>query len=308
MSRRRRSQGPDGLFLIDKPLGVSSFDVIRALRRITRIRKLGHAGTLDPLASGVLPVLANRATRLVPFLMGGRKTYVARVRLGVETDSGDAEGEIIAEREVPGELTEAQIRHVCRDFVGQIEQVPPAHSAIRVDGKRAYELARAGEEVNLPARTVDVGSIEVSGFDGQCFEMIVECGKGTYIRSLARDIGAALETGGSLVGLRRSQVGGLSVGNATPLSELDVEGADWAERVITMFDALDGLARDLELSDDERNDLLHGRVGFIREDALEADLYRVAGTDGALLAVIDARESTAKPSLRVFPPKPPTHT
>ncbi len=228
MPRRPRNLRPDlnGLLVIDKPIGMSSASVCRAVRRATGGAKVGHAGTLDPLATGVLLVCLGRATRAVETLMAGEKTYVAEIDLSAFTTTDDREGERI---EVAADRTptRADLERACAGFVGAILQSPPAYSAVHVDGERAYRLARRGElstqdiGAALPERPVTVHSIEIIDFDWPYAAIRVNCGKGTYIRSLARDIGRALGTGGHLSALRRTRVGGYMIDDAVPLAAIE---------------------------------------------------------------------------------------
>lgn len=208
-----------GILVVDKPIGWSSMDVVRAVRRATGVRRVGHAGTLDPLATGVLVVCIGGATRLVDTLMGQTKVYRAEIDLSAFTDTDDREGE---RREVPvGRLpSESEVRSAAGRFVGEIRQRPPCYSAVHVEGRRAYQLARKGETVELPERTVRIDSIDILGYAWPIVRLRVICGKGTYIRSLARDLGRALGTGGHLALLRREAVGRYDLSNAVDESAL----------------------------------------------------------------------------------------
>jgi len=212
-----------GFINIDKPLGITSHDVVARLRRITRIKRIGHAGTLDPAASGVLVVAIGHATRLIEYVQDDtHKTYQARIMLGSATDSDDATGAVIAESPVPT-LTQDTIESVLKTLTGDIMQVPPKVSALHVDGQRMYDLARQGKAPDLPARPVTIYAITLTSWDTQMIEINVTCGKGTYIRSLARDIGLMLGTHGHLSTLRRTHVGAFAVADALPLDTLTIE-------------------------------------------------------------------------------------
>jgi tRNA pseudouridine55 synthase len=219
MSRRRKKTEPTGLLLVDKPAGLSSMDVVRRVRRAGGGVKTGHAGTLDPAATGLMLCCLGRATKAVESLMGLSKVYEATVNLAAFSSTDDGEGalEPVAIDTPPAETA---IAEACGTFEGWIAQVPPAHSAIRVGGSRAYELARQGEAVELPTRTVRVDRIEMLGFDWPELRLRVTCGKGTYIRSIARDLGRSLGTGGYLSGLRRTRVGDYAIEDAWSLDEL----------------------------------------------------------------------------------------
>lgn len=219
-----------GFLNIDKPLGMTSHDVVAGVRRHIRLKRVGHAGTLDPLASGVLVVCVGLATRLSDYVMHTTKGYQARVRLGIVTDTYDAEGEILREAD-PSGIDRDQVEAALSQFTGQIEQVPPMYSAIKKDGKKLYELARAGETVDLPARSVYIESLKISAWDGPEFTLDVRCGSGTYIRSLAYDLGEALGVGAHLSGLIRTQSGAFSVAEAVPM-EAFCNTEDWQQYLI----------------------------------------------------------------------------
>jgi tRNA pseudouridine55 synthase len=214
----------DGLILIDKPRGPSSFDVVRHVRKVAGIRRVGHTGTLDPDASGVLAVAMGRCTKLAQFLSFDEKEYEFEVVFGVRTDSDDAMGRVIDEVSA-SHLDASAILNVLPDFVGVIDQVPPAFSAIHVDGKRAYELARDGIEFELDSRPVEIIRFELESFDTQSLvaRMRVECGSGTYVRSLARDMAESLGTVAHARAIRRVVVGPFEIGRAVGMADLDHE-------------------------------------------------------------------------------------
>ena len=198
---------------------MSSFGVIRRLRRALSIKKMGHAGTLDPMATGLLIVLVGRpATRLQDLFMGQSKRYSGTVMLGVVTDSFDAEGTVIATKKV--EVTDGAVEAARQAFLGEIQQVPPAFSAIKVGGERLYKKARRGEDVVVPTRTVRVDRFDITDRRGDELDILVDCSKGTYIRSLAHDLGAALGCGGHLSALRRERIGPYDVADAFVLDEI----------------------------------------------------------------------------------------
>ena len=223
MSTPAPKAAPAGLVVVDKPAGMTSHDVVARVRRLAGTRKVGHAGTLDPMATGVLLIGVNRATRLLGHLMLTEKAYDAVVRLGVTTTTDDAEGGVVAEVSA-ARLDDQEIRNACARFVGDIEQVPSSVSAIKVDGQRAYARVRAGETVELKARPVTVHEIDVGKTDRHGdvvdVEISVRCSSGTYIRALARDVGAALGVGGHLIALRRTAVGPFVLDDARTLEEL----------------------------------------------------------------------------------------
>ncbi len=218
-----------GLVIVDKSGGMTSHDVVSRVRRLAGTRKVGHAGTLDPMATGVLVLGVNRATRLLGHLMLTEKGYAATVRLGSATTTDDAEGEVIsvAAPDAISDIDVAAVRARFADLVGDIEQKPTAVSAIKVDGKRAYQRVRDGEEVDLPARAVSIHSLEVGEIrrtaDAVDVDIVVRCSSGTYIRAIARDVGQALGVGGHLSALRRTAVGVFDLATAATLDELGEE-------------------------------------------------------------------------------------
>ena len=206
----------DGLLILDKPAGVTSFDMVRQVRRWCQTRRVGHAGTLDPLATGVLPVAVGRATRLVEYLMAGEKTYQATLRLGMVTDTQDAEGHVLAEASWQG-IDHAALSTVAAGFVGAIEQLPPMYSALKKDGKPLYQLARQGIDVERQVRTVQIDSLVIDAFDPPLATITVHCSKGTYIRTLCHDIGQQLGCGAHMTALRRLACGRFDLAmSATP--------------------------------------------------------------------------------------------
>jgi tRNA pseudouridine55 synthase len=205
----------DGLLLADKGPGVTSFQVVAHLRRVLRVPKVGHGGTLDPMATGLLPILLGEATKLTAYLQGQDKEYRATIRLGVATDTLDATGSVTAERPVPP-VTADDVRTVLQRFVGEIEQVPPMYSAIHAGGRRLHELARAGVEVERAPRRVRVDAFDLLECAPPRLRVRVQCGSGTYVRSLASDVGEALGCGGHVEALVRTRVGGLRLEDAVP--------------------------------------------------------------------------------------------
>lgn len=229
---------PDGILLIDKEKGRSSFDSVRMVRRLLKCKKTGHAGTLDPFATGLLILLLGQGTKLSPYIMGGRKKYRAEIRLGIETDTYDSTGLITKEMAVP-ELGEDRIHTEIAGFKGVIEQVPPAFSALKVNGERAYKLARRGMDVELKKREVTVYSIDVIDIRLPLITVDVICSAGTYIRSLALDIGKRLDTVAHLQDLRRISSGGFNVDDAIVLNNTDsIDQKGLLERVIPLAGAL----------------------------------------------------------------------
>lgn len=208
----------DGVFLLDKPIGMTSNDALQKARRLFSAAKGGHTGTLDPLATGLLPLCFGEATKFSADLLDADKTYEAVLKLGVTTDSGDAEGAVVATAEV--NVDAARIADVLPQFTGNIQQIPPMHSALKRDGRPLYELARQGIEVEREARAVTIHAIECLDFSGDLLTLRVACSKGTYIRVLAADIGQVLGCGAHLSALRRTVVGDLTLDKAVTLAEL----------------------------------------------------------------------------------------
>lgn len=207
---------------LNKPFGMTSHDCVARVRRLVALKRVGHGGTLDPCATGVLPIALGKATRLLQFLPS-QKAYQAKIRLGVSTTTDDLEGEIIASQP-SSELSLEQVKMKLGLFEGKIVQVPPSYSAIQVQGKRLYQLARAGEAVEVPARTVEVFQIQVLAWQPGDFpelDVAISCGAGTYIRAIARDLGAALQTGGTLAALTRTQSGGFNLTDSLTFTELE---------------------------------------------------------------------------------------
>lgn len=210
----------DGVLNIDKPRGITSHDVVQRVRRILRIKKVGHTGTLDPEATGVLPVLVGKATKISRFLINSDKEYIATMMLGIKTDTGDSKGRVISEASGPFP-SEKEIRSVFEGFTGRILQIPPMYSAIKVNGMPLYSLARKGIEVERKAREITVYSLDIRNIESTLITFRVHCSKGTYIRTLVSDIGDALGVGGHLVSLRRIVAGKFRIEDSVSLKELE---------------------------------------------------------------------------------------
>ena len=217
--RRREKHDVHGWVVLDKPIGMTSTHAVSVVKRLFKARRAGHAGTLDPLASGCLPIALGEATKTVPFVMDGRKTYSFTVRWGEERDTDDADGRVVALSDARPDR--AAIEALLPGYTGTISQVPPQYSAIKIDGERAYDLARDGETVELQARPVEIHRLELVNLpDADHAEFRAECGKGTYVRSLARDIGRALGCLGHIKALRREAVGSFSQNDMISLEQL----------------------------------------------------------------------------------------
>jgi tRNA pseudouridine55 synthase len=202
----------DGILILDKPFGISSNQALQRVRKLLRARKAGHCGSLDPLATGVLPICLGEATKFSSYLLGADKSYRALCRLGQTTTTGDMEGEVLETAEV--RVDAGQIEEVLPHFIGEMEQIPPMYSALKHQGKRLYQLAREGKQVERQARRIEVFRLELLSFDGESMEIDVSCSKGTYIRTLAEDIGKRLGCGAHLAALRRTRVGAFEESDA----------------------------------------------------------------------------------------------
>lgn len=257
-----------GVILLDKPLGLSSNDALQKVRRLLRAEKAGHTGTLDPLATGLLPLCFGAATKFSQVSLDADKRYTATLKLGQTTTTGDAEGEVVQTRPVtPEQVNAPRIQAACQAFTGEISQVPPMHSALKHQGRALYEYAREGIEIERPARDVTIHAIDILRWQDDVLELDVRCSKGTYIRTLAQDIGEQLGCGAHLIGLRRTGSGGVSLQGAVTLEALlamseterdtflqpaDVLLADWPDVLLTEPEAarfLTGLRRRTTLAD-----------------------------------------------------------
>jgi tRNA pseudouridine55 synthase len=218
MSRRKRGNTVNGWFILDKPLGMTSTQAVGAVRRAFDAQKAGHAGTLDPLATGILPIALGEATKTVPFAVDGDKTYIFTVRWGAETTTDDVEGPVTKSSD--HRPSRDDIERLIPQFVGEIMQVPPQFSAIKIDGERAYDLARSGETVEIEPRRVVVHSLKITALDGETTTFEADCGRGTYVRSIARDMGRLLGCYGHVTVLRRTRVGAFVEARAVPLHVL----------------------------------------------------------------------------------------
>ncbi len=279
--------GTDGLVVVDKPAGITSHDVVSRVRRLAGTRKVGHAGTLDPMATGVLLVGINRATRLLGQLMLTTKAYDATVRLGVITHTDDAEGDVLATSPTEG-IAEAAVRAGLAAMVGEIDQRPSAVSAVKVDGRRAYDRVRAGEEVELPARRVRIDAIEVTRVELPEVDISVRCSSGTYIRAIARDLGEGLGVGGHLTALRRTAVGPFGLDDARTLDEL---GEDFA--VLPIAEVARRCFPALELTEEQAADVRVGRRLAITVDG-DAP-YAVFAPGGDFLALYERAGEGLRP-------------
>jgi tRNA pseudouridine55 synthase len=300
VSDRHRS----GVLPVEKGPGVTSFQVVAHLRRVLRVGRIGHGGTLDPAATGVLPILIGEATKLTPYLVDLDKEYVATVRLGVVTETQDLSGAVLETRPVPP-LDRSAIEAALAPFVGVIRQVPPMFSALRRGGKRLYELARQGMEVEREPREVIVHSIALESVALPDFVIRIRCGKGTYVRTLAADVGAALGCGAALAALVRTRVGPYALGTAVPWDEVREarSGERLWPRLLPPDTALAALAP-VQLDAGAARAFAHGQA--VPAGAGAAGLLRVYGPDGGLLGVGQGRGDRVKPErlLHADPARP----
>jgi tRNA pseudouridine55 synthase len=281
-----------GMLLIDKPEGLSSFDVVRWVRRAVGERKIGHLGTLDPFATGLLPLCLGEATKLVPYLMPGAKNYRATLKLGVATDTQDLTGQVVSQREARPEA--AQVYQAAAGFVGEIEQVPPMHSALHYQGQRLYKLARRGETVAVPPRWVTIYHLEVEEVDQDRVTMTVKCSAGTYIRTLAADLGEALGCGAHLTALRRLEVGPFKVAAAITLAALEEAGPEERlAQIIPLSACLPGMPQ-VRVGADDAAKLRQGQSVAWEAEGLEADEPVQVMAAGELLAVAKIRRQAER--------------
>jgi tRNA pseudouridine55 synthase len=279
-----------GALVVDKPTGMTSHDVVQAVRNGTGIRRAGHTGTLDPRASGVLVVLLGPAVRLSEFISASDKRYQAIIRLGASTDTFDADGKFTRKTEAPVDVTEAQFEEALTKFVGHIQQTPPPYSAVKVQGRKAYEMAREGEEVDLAPRSIEVYHLEVLEWAPPEVVIDVHCSSGTYVRSLANDLGNMLGCGGYLVGLRRTKSGRFSLRDATPLRKLQeaFRAGNWSQYLIPAAEALSDWPS-LELDPDQVDAIKHGHRVPATEQA-KPGMVRAVSMAGELVALMELDE------------------
>jgi tRNA pseudouridine55 synthase len=286
------SEALSGFLNIAKPVGITSHDVVNRVRRALGMKHVGHAGTLDPLADGVLVVCVGSAARLSDYVMASTKTYRAVIHLGRETTTYDAEGDIVSEADASG-VTRADIEAALPAFTGDIAQIPPMFSAIKQDGRKLYDIARAGGTVALTPRPVTIFSLTIDAYIPPMLTLTVVCSAGTYIRSLAHDLGAALGVGGSLAGLTRTGSGMFRLENAVPLDDFMADEAP-ARRLIPAQDALVGWPR-IILTPEQFSDLRQGRA-IARETEAADGTLALALLDDRLAALLRAEPGRWQPA------------
>ncbi|PGH46168.1 tRNA pseudouridine(55) synthase TruB [Micromonospora sp. WMMA1996] len=290
----------DGLIVVDKPGGMTSHDVVARVRRLARTRRVGHGGTLDPMATGVLVIGVGRATRLLTYVIGAGKSYTATIRLGQSTVTDDAEGEVVASTPA-GAVTDEAVRAALAVLTGEIDQVPSAVSAIKIDGRRAYKRVRDGETVELPARRVTVSRLDVWAIRRDTPDVVdvdvdVTCSSGTYIRALARDAGVALGVGGHLTALRRTSVGAFTLAEAATLDQLEERAPEVVN--LSLDAAADRYFPRRDATAEEARVLSHG--GPLAPVGI-AGPYAVFGPAGGLIAIVSERDGRARAEIVLAP-------
>lgn len=276
-----------GLLIVDKPVGPTSHQVVSIVRRGTGIRKVGHAGTLDPRASGVLVLCLGSATRLSEYLSTASKRYQAVIRFGSATQTYDAEGDVVLQ--TGNAPTRKEIDEILPEFMGDISQVPPPYSAIKVKGSKAYELAREGKEVELDPRVITIYDLKVSSYKAPDLALEIECSAGTYIRSIAHDLGERFSTGAHLAALRRVKSGPFSIDDAIPFPKLEVGFMvdKWEKYIVPALDALPDFPV-VKVSSDDLEHVKHGHR--ISAAPGSSGLARAVSSDGELVAILEAVE------------------
>ncbi len=297
MARKRKGDKVNGWLVIDKPLGITSAKVVGAIKRATNAQKVGHGGTLDPLASGILPIGLGEATKTMPYIVDATKGYDFTVKWGIETDSLDSEGTAIHENgAIP---TQSAIQAILSEFTGTISQIPPAYSAIKIDGKRAYALAREGKDVEIKPRNIEIQSLSIIDNTPETHETTfrVQCGKGTYVRSLARDLAYKLGTYGYVTMLRRTKVGPFTLGHAISLENLNdlshsARAVDYVLPITTALDDIPAVA----VTEKEADDIRFGR-SIQHSTAKQGTIVLIV--NDTPLAMAHSEEGQIRP-LRVF--------
>jgi tRNA pseudouridine55 synthase len=278
-----------GVLVVDKPVGMTSHDVVQAIRRGTNIQRAGHTGTLDPRASGVLVILIGPAVRLSEYVSASDKRYQAIIRLGATTDTYDEEGQVTSSQ--PVEISETLFETTLKQFIGEIEQIPPPYSAVKVDGRKAYDLARQGEEVELAPRIINVYNLDLLEWAPPEAVIDVYCSSGTYVRSLANDLGKELGCGAHLVGLRRTKSGRFTLRDAVPLRKLRdaFEAGNWYQYLIPAAEALSDWPS-IELNADELEIIKHGNK--IPSQPGSKGWIRGVSQQGELVALLEHNDET----------------
>lgn len=267
---RRTKRNINGVLLLDKPLGFSSNQALQKVKWLFQAAKAGHTGTLDPLATGLLPICLGEATKFAQYLTDADKTYVATIKLGMTTTTGDAEGETVAIAEV--DVTSAKFESVCMQFLGEIQQLPPMYSALKHEGKALYEYARAGIEIERKVRTVTIQQIAVDRFAGDEAQVTVTCTKGTYVRTLAEDIGAALGCGAHLIGLRRTETADYALTESITVAALEALKPEQRDALLLPVDSAIVTLPKVTLDGDASFYLMQGQPVWVAGEILDSEL------------------------------------
>lgn len=282
MQFRRTKRKIDGILLLDKPLGYSSNQALQKIKWLFQATKAGHTGTLDPLATGLLPICLGEATKFAQHVTDADKTYIANIKFGVQTTTGDAEGEIVTTK--PFSASTAELEQACQQFLGEISQVPPMYSALKHNGKPLYEYARAGIEIERPARQVTITKITLNTLEGSDAVVTVTCSKGTYIRTLAEDIANALDNHAHLTGLRRIETAGYDIANAITLEEVEAMAIEVRDAQLLPVDSAISVLPKVTISADSAFYFKQGQAvweaGLIPDGEL-----RVYAEDGVFLGL-----------------------
>ena len=295
--KRRKGNSVHGWVVLDKPYNVGSTPMVGKVRWLFSAAKAGHAGTLDPLATGILPIALGEATKTVPFMMEAAKSYEVEITFGEARNTLDAEGQVTATSEAI--IYGNDVEDILVEFIGEIDQIPPKYSAIKIDGQRAYDLARSGQDVDMKARKIRIDNITFLASLPNWVRLSVDCGKGTYIRSLARDIAARLGTVGYVSKLRRTRVGPFTLEQSITLDELEqmCDRARVSEGLLSVSTALDDIPV-LAVTDQDAIDLKHGRGIAAPPQYLDSEFIR-AESGGVLIALCQPRDGNLIPK-RVF--------
>jgi tRNA pseudouridine55 synthase len=283
-ARNTAKRAVDGVLLLDKPAGITSSTAVQKARRLLNAAKAGHTGTLDPQATGLLPICFGEATKFAHLLLDADKRYLATVRLGVTTDTGDLEGKVLTHRE--SRRARDEIEEVLSRFRGPVQQTPPMYSALKHEGQRLYRLARAGTEVAREPRNIVIHELALAGIEGEDVMLSVTCSKGTYIRVLAEDIGQALGCGACLAGLRREAVGSMTLSGAVTLEQLEGLPAGRRDALLQPPDTLVAALPRLDLNAVEMGRILQGQP-VEHDGAGKTGLARIYGPDRAFLGVVE---------------------
>ena len=284
-----------GILVVDKPPGITSFSVVRAVRKQLGVKRVGHTGTLDPFATGVLPLCINEATKIAGLLLADQKAYEGEALLGEETDTLDGTGKVVRHSD-PSHVTQAQLLGALRHLEGESQQVPPAFSALHVNGERAYHRARRGESVELPPRPISVASFTLLSWDPPRWKFAVRCSKGTYVRSLIRDVGQMLGCGATLTVLRRTQSGPFSLRQAVSLDDLSRQTLSTV-LLVSVSEALPHLSR-VNVSAEEATKLLMGQA-IVQSGLPDEEPITLVGDDGNTLGIGLRKEGILRPK-RMF--------